>query len=721
MAFINGRNLEELYGKAHEVQARVASNFQEFSRMHLGIPPLSLEQGMPPLTDPTTFTIVNELAKRIVPRPPEANVTSTDPVVECQFETYMNQEVLPNCNMQAPFHSKIQLLVENAGVFGIQFADVVSEYKDGEYKVDFWLPYVGDTMVERGVTTAYEAQFLFLNVWFTKGQLSQLIVDEEAKRRQTGSSTFDPQKLRELLKRPTGKQTQSQTFSDAYSAHNQNEGYHLLVKCYQLGKDSPQYYFSPNSGLDIIGQESNADTDGMLTLIPNYYRVVLGRPYGLGVCEVLNGMQRSLDQRTRFMTRIQALGLNPMFVAKGVPPQNIKLRPSHVVNLPSDEFSSFGPVDINTQSITNFTQDSSLNRSLMYNQVGAFDQAATASAGIPGFSKTDTGVKTQVQRLGTADQSVRANLEHCVSQIFKALALKIVSKKVGRERIEIDKQTFLKLNGYDPKSVEVDEKRGKLYMVMDWNKIKKEGFKDVSMKIDPEWKAQQEQRAELLAQHLTTWMRDPRFDSVIDFREAATVIVKGLGFDDNKLIRPKDQDPEEQRVTPNLVQQIAEEVAKQVISEQNSQSTIKFDDVPEPNKQIMLQAQGQPSGLAKSPKQIDQELDSRKLDIEEAKLALELVKLNAEANQPAEGGQSAQPQTQSKPAPDPGGKRSAMTGVLRDAIAAGVDQPGLFKITQLLQGVKRQIVDPALAEQEISSIVAQGSGGESNVPQQSLG
>ena len=461
----------------------------------------------------------------------------------------------------------------------------------------------------------------------------------------------------------------------------------------------------------MVAVDRSDDFNGEMGFIPYYHRIVPNKVYGQGICEMLNGEQNALNYEARLFYRMESLSLAPMFAARGVEVDKIQLEPNYVIRLGSDPNSEFSVVDIKTQGMDNFLSNSAARRALMYNRVGAYDSASTATAGIPGFSKTDRGVAAQQTRLGHNDEAVKEGLDWTVGKVMERLAQLYVGMRSGTETIEVDQETFNKIALYDPTMVvplRAEAKEPQPYQIkIPWGKIKKEDIKSVTTKFDSDWMIDQVEMAKTLSELQDRYSKDPKYDSIINAREHLTAIYKGLRLDTSKLLIPRGSRPEQQPVTPEVAKAIAIEEAQQLISRQASYSSLKpesmtFDGARAIQAEMELPAEG---GL---PAEIEAQQKDRELDIKQQEIDLKRIELGIKQAEAGTEPTATQPAEQpaEQPVAEPANKEAAdnKLAVLKSLQDSGATEEDIFEANQILMAVENGVIDKAEAEKLIKAI-----------------
>ena len=690
MAFLTAKNLEQEYNLANGIQQTVTSYFSEYERIFRGLPAhQSAVSGLPDVAEQTYQKIITELPARLLPEVPEIDVESASGATECVVEDYMNRKILPNAKYAAPPLHKLHHVIRSMGNYGVQFAMVVhKQLPNGDYGIDFDVPYMGDVLIEKGARTAYLANYIFIKQYYTHAGIKNLIETETRKKQ----SIWNIGALKKVLEAYVAKSASSLTVDDVRST-NVDQGEHIeIIRAFQRGKNAWQYYFSTESGGRVLAKEKLPDLQGEIPLVPFYYDLNFSNPYGWGLAERMMGQQNQNDIIKALQYRSNVYGLAPAVSVSGtVQEGEVALTPDNIIPLGADPDSKINVLTADTYFHRTYAQDMAIQRQTMHDLAGAPTPGGGAESGFAD-SKVSAGVKLAASKVSIADRARREHFRVAFSELCTMMLRMLILNRHGKEKITVPREVANKLANYEYNPHKVSfNKKGRAQVAIDWDVVKDE-FENSGMRFTTEWEFDRREQAGNMERALNTYLRDRRLDGTINWRGYAIELARLNGIDWRKIVKERGEDPEQQRLTLANVEQLIDEKINQSKAEQGQEDSMAriYQWLPEEIKAQYHEEQGYQMQTPSIPKQ---EVDVKAAKVNQDGGDVELPQANPETVQ--EG----TPQQQAKAA------------LVERAIQEKVGNEGLAELMRTADALDDASTTPGITDEQRAQL-AQGAGEE---------
>lgn len=441
--------------------------FQEFERIARNEPYAGIPKGMPKVTDGTLAGLITEQPKRVIQQIPTGLVEGADEALNVLATYILDDIILPNNNAIGALIQKSWAMTSKSLIYGSQPV-FVQTVKRGEYfGPDFTLPYIKDVFLEPGKLSARDSNVIWLRSWFAPSDIEAIIAKEGKLKRRSKSrgdkeqyqSNWDIPNLKVAMKTITQKDATAETPSER--GKNINQGYVQLVTAFQVGVGATFYTFCPDAPQDqqVCRRKVNKDPRGKIPIPFMYANLDFSNPYGRGAVEVSGGMQNLLDSEVQSYQYMRSLMINPPIVIKGnVPSAVLKYSPAAQWRLGSDPTADAAPAKLETASLQQFPNNYSLIKSQILNLNSSTDTSVSSEAGNPGFSKTDSGVQAQQDKLGISDNYMRKQFEDLFEEVCETEINLYFAERSGTEDIQVNQETADKLRDLDDTLVSQDNK-----------------------------------------------------------------------------------------------------------------------------------------------------------------------------------------------------------------------------------------------------------------------
>ena len=612
MAYLNKKNLKELYDAAATRQQTATRNFHEYERIFRGQPRSDRPLSVSDVTDQTFQAIATEFPGRVLPDSPEADVEATTGATECTLEYYLNTYILPHANYVMPLYDKCHHILRSMLVYGCQVAIVVTKrLKDGTVSVDFDVPYMGDVLVEAGARSIFEASYVFVRQYFTRAAIDNLIEAESRKK----DSIMNIRNWKEIRDLPANKRQESQTLDDEKDSNAESADLIEVVKVYQRGLGNYQYWYHAGANL-ILGREKNDDFEGDLPIVPFYFDSNFSDPYGWGLAERLLSLQDRADFLTQLNFDTAVYNSRPSWlVTGGLKTEDVGLIPDNVIESANPE-ADVSPIELKSYSQGEFVSDMAQQRHQMHILAGSPDLSTPSGEGFPGASKAPAGVRASTARTTTYDNKRRVSFSVSFSMLLTLMGRVLAKNRHGKEDVPAPRDVINKLEKYanNPHKVVTLKKQGRKGFKMDWEVIRRE-FRRGIMRVDASWEFDKREQFANLEKISNITGRDRRLDSVIDPVREAREMYRLTGLDFNKVSSLEGETSQQQLMTPQHTEQMIEEALNNFKAERQQKDffTENWKELPEDVKRQYLQKAGY-QVAEPSPEQ--QEIDIKKAEAE---------------------------------------------------------------------------------------------------------
>ena len=289
-SYIEPDNLKQEYEQAKNKMAGFFKDFSEFERI-ANAEPKNVKEGNPDVTDATTASFIETRPKAIVQKNPTGKVVLDDksPELSELLNEVVDNVILPNATTGGSVKTKCLSVVRNMLIYGSQPALVFIRNEDNYFGADFTIVDIQDVYLEPGKTNAKDCNYIFLNTWYTKSDIKNIIYNEkELAKDKDYKTTWNLKKLEELQEKTTAKDT------DISITETEQAEFIKLVCVFQRGVDNVFYTFDPDTG-EIVREWKNIDPSGKIPIIYAYYDPDGKNPLGLSAIRLTRRLQDMLD------------------------------------------------------------------------------------------------------------------------------------------------------------------------------------------------------------------------------------------------------------------------------------------------------------------------------------------------------------------------------------------------------------------------------------------
>lgn len=436
--YLEKKDLKDAYYEAQRVAKDWFKPFDEYERLAANKLSKTLGKNMPRVNDGSLAASLLETPMQVYPSMQTGKFTSTN-----RKEAWINEianiiwksRIVPNANTQSTFFDKEQIGLYRALKYGAQPRYNFYVTTDNYTGSDWSLPYVRNLKLEPGKFSVDDCDYVFLDVYYTKLQLKN-IIERLGKEKDTGG--WNVKLLKELAdKALTSKEMEDQNINERDKQINASG-----IKCvavFNRGADAPFYMFSPSLGNeDCLRTWKNPDPTGELPITMQYCYENLESPYGIGRAELAGPTQNVLDYMTQAHVFATQVGLQPPKKLSG---------PTDTANLNSMTFTpdalwlmGQAQVDIvqNTGSVyTQFPNNFGLYKSQLQTLQGRTDGSISAESGNPNFSKTSAGVKMQQDRTNSQDNYLRNKADTASAKMAEKMMNVHMAQMEGADILDV--------------------------------------------------------------------------------------------------------------------------------------------------------------------------------------------------------------------------------------------------------------------------------------------
>lgn len=416
-SYIEPENLKQEYEQAKNKMAGFFNDFSEFERI-ANAEPKNVKEGNPDVTDATTASFIETRPKAIVQKNPTGKVILDDKSSELSelLNEVVDNVILPNATTGGSVKTKCLSVVRNMLIYGSQPALVFIRNEDNYFGADFTIVDIQDVYLEPGKTNAKDCNYIFLNTWYTKSDIKNIIYNEkELAKDKDYKTTWNLKKLEELQEKTTAKDT------DISTTETDQAEFIKLVCVFQRGVDNVFYTFDPDTG-EIVREWKNIDPSGKIPIIYAYYDPDGKNPLGLSAIRLTRRLQDMLDiHHQNYQFQVGLKSAPPTKIRGNVNTESIVYEPYAVWDLGSDPNADAAVVQTDNTLINTFPTVQGILKSNILNITNNGDTSISAEVGNPGFSKTPAGVNAQQDRINIADNYLRGQFEEWFGEILETM------------------------------------------------------------------------------------------------------------------------------------------------------------------------------------------------------------------------------------------------------------------------------------------------------------
>nr|DAF55707.1 MAG TPA: portal [Siphoviridae sp. ctAkS7] len=416
-SYIEPENLKQEYEQAKNKMAGFFKDFSEFERI-ANAEPKNVKEGNPDVTDATTASFIETRPKAIVQKNPTGKVVLDDksPELSELLNEVVDNVILPNAITGGSVKTKCLSVVRNMLIYGSQPALVFIRNEDNYFGADFTVVDIQDVYLEPGKTNAKDCNYIFLNTWYTKSDIKNILYNEkELAKDKDYKTTWNLKKLEELQEKTTAKDT------DISIPETEQAEFIKLVCVFQRGVDNVFYTFDPDTG-EIVREWKNIDPSGKIPIIYAYYDPDGKNPLGLSAIRLTRRLQDMLDiHHQNYQFQVGLKSAPPTKIRGNVNTESIVYEPYAVWDLGSDPNADAAVVQTDNTLINTFPTVQGILKSNILNITNNGDTSISAEVGNPGFSKTPAGVNAQQDRINIADNYLRGQFEEWFGEILETM------------------------------------------------------------------------------------------------------------------------------------------------------------------------------------------------------------------------------------------------------------------------------------------------------------
>ncbi|HJP81439.1 MAG TPA: hypothetical protein VJ841_03545 [Candidatus Saccharimonadales bacterium] len=455
--------------------------FDEYERLARNKPHPGIAAHLPKVTEGTLASTILKQPRRTIQQVLTGKVKfDGDSGLSPVLQVLLDNKIIPKATTGGSIIQKGWEATTKALTYGAQ--PILSFYtRHGSYfGADCRLPYVRDVFLEKGQTCAGDSQVIFLVSWYTEAQIKTIIRTEKwliEQSKQRGDldrykSSWDLSKLAQLLnKGVTKKKVESQTPGERQ--RGSDAGGYQIITAFQDGVGAEFYSFAPAlsdtgtaaTGENIVRVKVNNDPRGVIPIRFQYHTVDGSNPLGRGAVEHSGSVQNLIDSQLQmFQYNMSLIQAPPIKKWGNLPNKTFRMAPDAIWEMGNDKTNDAVPVQIATQGISSFSDNFGLLKSILITGLNGQDTSISASAGNPGFSKTNAGVKQQNAILGVDDNYIRKQYETAWGLVMEDMLNIHITESVGVLELVLEDHDIEKLESIYP---EVRENGGVAKIIYD--------------------------------------------------------------------------------------------------------------------------------------------------------------------------------------------------------------------------------------------------------------
>lgn len=481
-SFIDKTNIVSAFQESEEYMRPIFEPYDEYERLAANKPHPSIAPHLPKVTEGTLSSTIHKQPRRVIQQMPSGKIKFTeDDAITPVLQVFVDNTLIPNAITGGSMLQKGWEATTKALTYGAQ--PILSFYtQHGRYfGADCRLPYIRDVFHEKGQLCSGPLKLEFVRFWYTKTQIKSIIkmekwLEQRSKERrdpQPYKSSWDLKKLADLLnKGETKKKVESQT-PDERKRGGDAGGYEIIVG-YQDGAGAEFYSFAPAlsdsnidtpNGENIVRCKVNPDPRGVIPIRFQFHTVDGSSPNGRGAVEHSGPVQNLIDSQLQmFQYNMSLIQAPPIKKWGNLPNKTFRMAPDAIWDMGKDKNNDAKTVDVATQGIQFFKDNFGLLKSILITGLNGQDTSISASAGNPGFSRTNAGVKQQQAILGVDDNYIRKQYETAWGQVIEDMINIHISESRGRKELIVEGDELDKLVAIYP---ELKENGGRLDIIFD--------------------------------------------------------------------------------------------------------------------------------------------------------------------------------------------------------------------------------------------------------------
>ena len=469
MIYLKKEELHDSYFEAEKRANDWYTPFDEYERIANNKLSKRLGKNMPRVNDGSLAASLLETPMLVLPSMQPGKFIS-----QGQKKPWLNEianiiwrdKITPNANTQATFFDKEQIALYRALKYGAQPRYNFFVSSDRYTGSDWSLPYIKNVKLEPGKFSVDDCDYVFLDVYYTKHQLKNIIEqqkDEIKKAKAEGrkpDTSWDIAALQQLSDMGmTSKEMKEQNINERDKAVSASGI--KITACFQRGIGAPFYMFSKHLPSETCVREwKNPDPTGDLPITMQYCYETLESPVGIGRAELAGPTQNVLDYMTQAHVLATQIGLQPPKKLSGA----IDQTNLNSLTFTPDALWQVGTADVeivqNTTSVySQFPANFGLYKAQLQNLQGRTDGSISAESGDPGFSKTQAGVKMQESRTNAQDNYLRNKADTAAAKMAEKMMNVHMANMSGADILDIAEEDLERLTkaGYFDDNPETPE------------------------------------------------------------------------------------------------------------------------------------------------------------------------------------------------------------------------------------------------------------------------
>lgn len=564
--FIDPKDYGKHYYQAQLQARRFFLPFNEYERLAGNKIREDLPPNIPKVNDGSLAAMLMDTPMRVIAQNFSGNAKVTESIDPQTNEAVMPQswlqevvnfawqkKIIPNANTQAPFFNKWQVALYRALIFGS--CPIYSFYTSrGNYRgSDLIIPYVRDVYLEPGKGSDQDSDFIFMDTYFTRLQIENIIAHAEDLQSQGVETSWDTDALRKVLN--SGGRDEKEYL--AKNPAERNRPVHAeqwkFTTIFQRGVQAPfetfylQGEFGPHT---IVRTKYNEDPTGDVPIHFLYAYEDLINPYGKGQIEVSGGTQNVLDYLVQLHVLGTQIGLQPPIEIRG---DRSTTDLDSLVYAPSQFwFSGNAVIDIKDTASSiykEFPQTYGMYYSQLANMQGKGTVQVSAESAGPAHGKTPAAIAQTQQTENAHDNFLRGQVASAFEKVAKSMINIHFANMQGVdiERLEADDARKLSIAGLIP----VDPQTGKPQtneIELDWDHLR--GKFDFEVDPDSSIVKDDQQQVSKLSEILDLIQQNPYLMEYIqatgyelDLGEVYRAIFTKIGLlDIDKILKPLPED-----------------------------------------------------------------------------------------------------------------------------------------------------------------------------------
>jgi hypothetical protein len=469
MIFLKKDELKDAYTEAEKKALDWYKPFDEYERIANNKLSKKLGKNMPRVNDGSLAASLIETPMLVLPTMQPGKFISQQskqPWLNEVANIIWKTKIVPNANTQATFFDKEQIALYRALKYGAQPRYNFFVSNERYTGSDWSLPYIRNIKLEPGKFSVDDCDYVFLDIYFTKHQLKNIIEqqkDEIKRAKKEGrqpDTSWDVKALQDLADMGmTSKEMEEQNINEREKQISASGI--KVTACFQRGIGAPFYMFSKHLPEGTcIRTWKNPDPTGDLPITMQYCYETLESPVGIGRVELAGPTQNVLDYMTQAHVLATQIGLQPPKKLKGA----IDQTNLNSLTFTPDALWQVGQAEVDvvntaTSVYSQFPANFGLYKAQLQNLQGRTDGSVSSESGDPGFSKTQAGVKMQESRTNAQDNYLRNKADTAAAKMAEKMMNVHMANMQGADILDIAEDDVERLTkaGYFDENPETPE------------------------------------------------------------------------------------------------------------------------------------------------------------------------------------------------------------------------------------------------------------------------